>query len=339
MFLDDLVERNRKWAAKRRAAPLPKAEPIPLAVVGCFDPRLDNLLRPALGLGDDEGLLVRTAGAVVTPGALRSLTVAVYLFDVHQVLVVGHSSCKMARFPTSDFIDAFRRRGVSRPAFGADDLRTWAGAIPSPRQGVLSSVATIARAPQLPSDLAVAGAVLDDTSGQLEVVFRPGDVLPLEPTPPSPASGGPDPRGSAEPEAPPQPPADPPAGRTAKSAPPPVPSRSSATRAGASTAARRRAAVPQAVPQPPLQALLPVIEDLTRNRGLRDQLFRLRAALEREPNPVRQLMLLQRFVKGAAAESPEIRQAFDLLKREATSSGPRVVAEFILPLLTGRRRR
>ncbi len=336
MFLDDLVERNRKWAAKRQAEPLPKAQPMPLAVVGCFDPRLDNLLRPALGLGEDEGLLVRTAGAVVTPGALRSLIVAVYLFDVHQVLVVGHSSCKMAEFPTTEFIDAFRRRGVSRSAFGADDLRTWVGAIPSPRQGVLASVATIARAPQLPSDLAVAGAVLDDTSGKLEVVFRPGDVLPLEATPPAdrtPVSGPP--RAAArpaEPEAPGPPGAVEPAGRKAKvvepPAPPPVPSRSVA-----STAARRRA-----TPQSPLQALLPVIEDLTKNRGLGDQVFRLRAALERESNPMRQLLLLQRFVKGAAVDSPEIRQAFELLKREATA-GPRVVAEFVLPLLTGRRRR
>lgn len=328
MFVDDLVERNRKWAAKRKAEPLPKAEPMPLAVVGCFDPRLDEMLRPALGLGEDA-LLVRTAGAVVTPGALRSLTVAVYLFDVHQVLVVGHSSCKMARFPTAEFIDAFRRRGVSRTAFGAADIRTWVGAIPNPRQGVLSSVATIARAPQLPSDLAVAGAVLDDTSGQLEVVFRPGDVLPLEPTPP----GGPASRAAAASETRSEDPgssteSEPPA-RKAKAArpavpPPPVPGPSGG---------------PQAGSQPPLQALLPVIEDLARNRRLRDQLSRLRAALEREANPVRQLILVQRFLKNASADSQEVRQAFEILKREATSAGPGVVTEFVLPLLTGRRRR
>ncbi len=321
MFVDDLVERNRKWAAKRKSEPLPKAESMSLAAVACFDPRLDDLLRPALGLGDD-GLLLRTAGAVVTPGALRSLTVAVYLFGVHQVLVVGHSSCKMARFPTAEFIDAFRRRGVSRSAFGADDLRTWVGAIPNPRQGVLSSVAVIARAPQLPSDLAVAGAVLDDETGKLEVVFRPGDVLPLEPTPP----GGPASRAvaAAEPETAESEP-EPAAG------PPPVPRR-------AGPPPRRSTAAP-AAPQAPLQALLPVIEDLSKNRGLRDQLLRLRAALEREPSPVRQLILLQRFVKGAAVESKELRQAFELLKREAGAAGPQVVTEFILPLLTGRRRR
>jgi len=66
---------------------------------------------------------------------------------------------------------------------------------------------------------------------------------------------------------------------------------------------------------------------------------RLRAGLERETNPVRQLTLLHQFVKGAAAESPEVRRGFELLKREAAAAGPKVVSEFILPLLTGRRRR
>ena len=328
MFVDDLVERNRQWAGKRKAEPLPKAKPMPLAVVGCFDPRLDEMLRPALGLGEDA-LLVRTAGAVVTPGALRSLTVAVYLFDVHQVLVVGHSSCKMARFPTAEFIDAFRRRGVSRTAFGAADIRTWVGAIPNPRQGVLSSVATIARAPQLPSDLAVAGAVLDDETGKLEVVFRPGDVLPLQPTPPG--SGHPAAAAVAETEAedrgsPPEPETPARKAKVAGPAVPPPPVPGSSGRTGNE-------------PRPPLQALLPVIEDLARNRGLRDQLFRLRAALEREPNPVRQLILLQRFLKNASADSREVRQAVEILKRESPSAGPKVVTEFVLPLLTGRRRR
>ncbi len=183
MTIDDLLERNRAFAAGRTPQPLPAAEAVSLAIVACFDPRLDPLLRPALGLGEGEGFMLRTAGAVIAPGSqtLRNLALAVYLFEVDLVLIVGHSSCRMASFPTGELIDGFRRRGVSREAFGTGDLRHWAGAIATPRDGVQASAAAIAAAPFLPSDLAVCGAVLDDASGALELILRPGEPLPSAP--------------------------------------------------------------------------------------------------------------------------------------------------------------
>ena len=78
---------------------------------------------------------------------------------------MGHAACRMAAFDTAAFIEEFRRRGVPREAFGDENLRTWAGAIPSPRQGVLQSVATVREAPFVPKDVRVAGAVLDETTG------------------------------------------------------------------------------------------------------------------------------------------------------------------------------
>ncbi len=323
MFLDDLLERNRAYAGGRKSEPLPPAEAISLAVVGCFDPRLDAMLRPALGLGEGEGFMLRTAGAVVTPASLRSLTLAVYLFEVERVLVVGHSSCKMAHFPTDAFIDAFRSRGVRRQAFGATDLRTWTGAIANPRQGVLSSIAAISEAPFLPADLTLAGAVLDDASGKLEVVFRPGDALPRSgllpeagsppaidsPPPPPPAAQGPPATPTPRPDT--LPTTDNPAGATATDDSP-----------------------------EPLATVGSLLESLARSHRLRGELPRLRVALERESKPIRQLILLQRFVKNAAAESPEIRTAFEQLKGGAVGRvDPQAITELVQPLLGGRRRR
>jgi carbonic anhydrase len=103
------------------------------------------------------------------------LALAVYMFGVGEVLVVGHTSCRMAAFSASSFIDAFRARGTPREAFGPADLRDWAGAIPDPRGGVRAAVATLRAAPCLPRDLIVAGLVLDDASGVLEVVVPPAE--------------------------------------------------------------------------------------------------------------------------------------------------------------------
>jgi carbonic anhydrase len=220
VFLDQILERNRAFVAGRQARPLPPPERMRLAVVACYDPRLDPLLLPALGLSPGDAFLLRTAGALVQPGSgsLRSLGLAVFMFGVTEVLIVGHAACRMAAFDSAWFIDAFRGRGVPREAFGPDDLRTWAGAIPSPRQGVLLSAANVAAAPFLPRDVSVAGAVLDEATGALQPVLSPGEipaatagVAPAPEAPPAPEAAREAPRpavshpGTAPQPAPPRP--------------------------------------------------------------------------------------------------------------------------------------
>ena len=177
MTLTEVLERNRAFLQGRAARPLPSPESVSLVAVACYDPRLDAFLRPALGLDDGRAFLIRSAGAVVAPSGdpLRSIALATYLFDAEEVLVVGHTSCRMAAFETARFIDAFRARGVARDAFGEADLRQWAGAIHDPAAGVRASVAALRAAPCLPKDLRVSGVVLDDSTGGLAVVVKPAE--------------------------------------------------------------------------------------------------------------------------------------------------------------------
>ncbi|MCP3961774.1 MAG: carbonic anhydrase [bacterium] len=314
MLIDDLLKRNAAFVEGRAARPLPRAEQVPLAVVACYDPRLDALLRPALGLAEGEGFMLRTAGAAVPPTShlLRSLAVAVYLFEVEEVVIVGHSSCRMASFPTDDFISAFRRRGVGRETFGAGDLRRWAGAIATPREGVLATAAAITGAPFLPPDLAIAGAVLDDESGRLEVILRPGEPLPDHlPVP----AGGPGDAGGETPTREPAPPAVPPA---APGSPP----------------------LPSEALHPAFTALRATVERLTEG-GAPDGLDSLRRALAAEGHPLRKLALLRRFVQRTAAESPEIADAFAVLKRQVSGAGHDLAAKTLTDLfgpLLGRKK-
>jgi carbonic anhydrase len=176
MVLDAILERNRAYLQGRKRRPWPANPRVQLAVVACYDPRLDEMIRESIGIEPGEAFVFRTAGAFLREGSssLRSLAVAIYFFGVTHVLVMGHRSCRMADFDTAGFIDAFRRRGVAREAFGAEDLRAWAGAIADPRRGVEATVANLRGAPFLPRDLSIAGVVLDDETGALEVVLRPG---------------------------------------------------------------------------------------------------------------------------------------------------------------------
>ena len=174
MLIDGILERNRDFVRQREARPLAPAGTMPLVVVACYDPRLDALLLPSLGLAQGEAFLLRTAGALVLPGGgvMRSLAMAVFMFGATEIVVVGHSSCRMATFKNAEFIETFRRRGVSREAFGDKDLREWAGAIASPARGVQRSIESIGGSPFLPHDVVVSGLVRDDTTGALELVTR-----------------------------------------------------------------------------------------------------------------------------------------------------------------------
>jgi carbonic anhydrase len=286
MQFDAILERNRSFAAGRGRKPFPAPVPREVAFVACIDPRLDGVLQPALGLAEGEGVLIRAPGALVAPGSglLRSIGVTAYLFAVEEVIVVGHASCRMAAFDTTAFIDTFRRRGVPREAFGSEDIRAWAGAVPDVRRGVLASVATIAAAPFLPKDLRVGGMLLDEETGALEVVARPGEVVRVE------ASL----HEGAEVASPPAEHAD---------ADSPLPSTATGSTDSLHDAARS------------------IVRSLAAVGAWREDLRRLRTDLARQRDPRARMTLLETFVGRAAAQSRDVAEVLGRLKREGAGVG------------------
>jgi carbonic anhydrase len=369
MLLDDILERNRGWVRGRKPQPLPPVETKRLAVVGCYDPRLDTLLLSSLGLAPGEAFLLRSAGALLHPGStsMRSLGLAIFMFGVTDVLIVGHAACRMAAFDTAAFIDEFRRRGVPREAFGDESLRTWAGAIASPRQGVLLSVAAVREAPFVPRDVRVSGVVLDETTGQLEVIVRPDQ--PVEGAGATVATTGAKTISSiasdvalgGSPVATPL--APPPAPGAAKVAPPVPPApvaakgskltraRDRAARAmstpataPAATAARGAASTPASgarVAQ--TRAMLKAVDDfltiIESKETWRADLANLREELERRHDPRQRLELLDAFARRLSGESREVADAFGKLRQEITAAGADPTAELlsVFQYLGGRR--
>ena len=294
-FLDAIVERNRAFVAGRAAQPLPPVEQLRLAVVACYDPRLDALFQPALGYSPGKTFLFRTAGALVQPSGatLRSLSMAVYMFGVTEVLVVGHTSCRMAAFQTNEFVETFRRRGVSREAFGPNDLREWAGALPSPRRGVEISVANIVAAPFLPRDLTVAGVVLDDETGALEVVARPGEMIVATAA----------------------------AAHEQATTPTETPA-AAATQAAAPAEPLAAAAAPATDGE--TSALARDVAEFARLLGSkqrwRDDLKTLQGELDRPHHPLVKFRMLESIARRAGAESREVLDAFEKVKHSVIAA-------------------
>jgi len=324
MLFEEVLERNRAFVRDRTASPLLPPGVVPLAVVACSDPRLDALLTPALGIDDGKAILLRSFGAVVAPSGdlLRSLALGVYLFGVSRVWVVGHKGCRMGAFESAAFIEAFRRRGVRREAFGEGDLRAWVGAIPDPKRGVRSAIAAIAAAPMLPRDLAVGGFVLDEESGALEVVQRPGEApIPETAAPEAAPPTGVGLPGGAQAT---QPATVAQAERAAApGSAPRLPSSAPRSPARTPGAATQRPAAPPAASPPPLgQAVRTLANTLSAARW-REELRLLHSELDEQVSPLEQIVLLENFVRKAAAESRTVGEAFENLKRVVGPAGRR----------------
>jgi carbonic anhydrase len=311
MLLDGILERNREFVHRRQPRALPAPETMPLVVVACYDPRLDPLLLPALGLEPGKAFLLRTAGALVLPGGgvLRSLGLAVFLFGATEILVVGHTSCRMATFRSTEFIDRFRARGVAREAFGTDDLREWAGAIASPRGGVQRSIETIVCARFFPPDVSVSGLVLDDASGELEVVVRDGRPVSSPAPPPLAEEPALEPEPAREEE---------------------IPSRSPGHESVAPAAHDVT---------PVVDAIADVVQSIEAQGKWRYESQILREQLARTRNPVAQFRLIEGFLRRATGDSREVLHALDRLRGELAAARPealpRPLARFLRRMAGG----
>ena len=303
MFFDEVLASNQAFIRGRQSRPVAEPDPRHLAVLSCYDPRIDDLIRSSLGLAMGEAILVRSAGAGIraTGDPLRSLALAIYMFDVRETIVLGHTSCRMSRFENLAFVEAFRARGVARDAFGSEDLREWVGAIRNPAAGVRESVSVIRAAQCLPRDLVVSGLLLDDASGAVTVIVRPDEAAG---TPPH-AEGD----------------ASPSVSRTEPAHPPPIPAM------GSDDDALHRDVLA-------LRVFMQRLESLP---AWNNALKQLRADLDRERNPVSRLSMVQAFVARAGADARETLAAFDALHRAAAEGHPRLDRAALVDLFRAHR--
>ncbi len=144
-------------------------------VISCMDPRLVGILIPALGLERDAPPQAKFAGGVVRPGdqaGVRSVLAAAVFNTATEVLVVGHTDCRMGKTSAMEVRSGLARLGVTAEAFGGEDPVAWLGGFPSEHQSVVASVAALRADPRIPPAMPVHGLLFNIESGRLEVVVR-----------------------------------------------------------------------------------------------------------------------------------------------------------------------
>ena len=293
----------------------------PFLLIACYDPRLTELLGPALGLPMKRVYVISVAGNIITRAShdvIRSIAAALYVRQCKEILVLGHTDCAMATFSAPQVIDAFRAAGVSRSAFGDADLRQWFGAFADIRVNVLEGLESLRNLGIVPLWVRMHGAIIDTVSGELTVVYDgdlncrmgepPVEVVSVKQAPPVSASS-PQMTPVVEPSLPvvdQKPPAVP---RTPKG---PIivlsPERPPRNEVNAAASLSEVA-----------DTLSAFIASERANPKLRSDLLNLRNRLKSEHNPARMLSSLHQLAVAYAARYPRLPGALEYLGKHLES--------------------
>jgi carbonic anhydrase len=139
-----------------------------LAVLTCMDARIDPLALFGLRLGDAH--VIRNAGGLVTPDAIRSLAASQRLLDTNEIAVVMHDRCGLHGASDADFADTLAADGAT------PDWRL--GAFADLEQALLEGVARLRSSPALPYRESIRGFIFDPETGRVREPDASSQPLP-----------------------------------------------------------------------------------------------------------------------------------------------------------------
>jgi carbonic anhydrase len=181
-YIDLLLERNRRFAAKQSAAgalmpSLPRAMPnVKAMIIGCADMRVDPA--DVLGVEPGEAVVIRNIGGRITPGLLEQVGMLGRIGQVageapggggeFHLIVLQHTDCGITRL-------------VNDPAllthyFQVEEAELKAKTVLDPRRAVAGDVAALKAIPALPDEWLLSGLVYDVETDLVEVVVPPAPI-------------------------------------------------------------------------------------------------------------------------------------------------------------------
>lgn len=86
-----LLAENTRYAAAFDRSALTAAPLRGLAILTCMDARID--VEDALGLRVGDAHIIRNAGGLASPDAIRSIVVSQQLLGTREIVVIGHTRC------------------------------------------------------------------------------------------------------------------------------------------------------------------------------------------------------------------------------------------------------
>lgn len=149
-----------------------------MVILTCMDTRLLELLPKSMNLKNGDAKIIKNAGAIVSHpygSIMRSIIVAVYELNAHEVCVVGHHNCGMTGLNSEHVIQQMTKAGIQEDVILTlkhlgINLSKWLSGFDSVKESVVKSVDIIKNHPLLPQHFPVHGMIIDPETGALELV-------------------------------------------------------------------------------------------------------------------------------------------------------------------------
>ena len=165
---DDLIEKNRAYAAGFHDHALAVRPTRQLALVSCMDSRIDAF--QVLGLDNGEAHIIRNAGGVVTDDVIRSLCLSQRYLGTREIILVHHTDCGLHNLDEAAFREDLEAETGVKPWWSLE-------AFTDPYADVRQSMERIRMTPFIPHKDEVRGFVYDVSDGLLKEVV-PDQVVP-----------------------------------------------------------------------------------------------------------------------------------------------------------------
>ncbi len=181
-LFEAIVDANHRAVAGDNAAGLHPAEfadALPIIALTCIDPRLNPLIPEVLGVPEEQFIWLRNAGNIITSptsSTMRSLALACVIKGGREIVILGHSDCRVGKTSMVEVTDRFRALGIARAKL-PENLNEFFGLFASERQNVIKAVDFARHSPLIGAKIPVHGLLVDILTGKLEWLVNGYQVL------------------------------------------------------------------------------------------------------------------------------------------------------------------
>ena len=180
-LFEAIVDANQRAARGENAGlrPADFADSLPIVALSCIDPRLNPLLPEVLGLSEEHFIWLRNAGNIITgpmSSTMRSIALACAVKGGREIVVIGHTDCRVRQTSSAELIERFRALGIGRARL-PDNVNEFFGLFASERQNVIKAAGFVRQSPLIGPAIPVHGMLVDIRTGQLEYLVNGYNAL------------------------------------------------------------------------------------------------------------------------------------------------------------------
>lgn len=180
-ILNEIMDYNKKFVEEKlyESYIAEKNPAKKIVILSCMDTRLTELLPKAMNLRNGDAKIIKNAGATIMHpfgSIMRSIIVAIYQFDVNDVIVVGHYGCGMSNLDGKELMKKINNRGINKIIFdtlsnSGIDVIDWLHGFESEIEAVKESVEIIKKHPLVAEEVRIHGVLMDPKTGRIDIVI------------------------------------------------------------------------------------------------------------------------------------------------------------------------